>query len=234
LTCVFVSGSSRAVLTEPSDGVQPTTPAVELRGVTRVFGAAPAVVRVDLRVERGETVVLRGPNGAGKSTLLRIAATALSPTYGSGRVLGYDLLRERDEIRRRTELLGHHTRLYEDLTATENLRFACTLFGLSKDGVTGALEQVGLKDMAGERVRTFSQGMRQRVAVARAILRKPQLLLLDEPFAGLDERAKDVVDEAIREAQQEGRTVLLATHDLARWASATRTIHMDAGQVVPR
>ena len=233
LTCVFASGSPRAVLAEPSDAVQ-ETPAVELHAVTRVFGAAPAVVRVDLRVERGETVLVRGPNGAGKSTLLRIAATALSPTYGSGRILGYDLLRERDEIRRRTELLGHRTRLYEDLTATENLRFACTLFGLEKTHIPEALERVGLTEVAGERVRGFSQGMRQRVAVARAILRRPELLLLDEPYAGLDERAKDVVDDAIRQAQAEGRTVLLATHDLARGGSATRTIHMDAGQVVAR
>src|SRR2546423_1274013 len=118
-------------------------PAVVLSGVTRVFGVTPAVVRVDLRVERGQIVLVRGSNGAGKSTLLRILATLLSPTYGSGAVLGFDLLMERAQIRERTELLGHRTRLYEDLTAVENLRFACALFGLSRDRIREALELVG-------------------------------------------------------------------------------------------
>ena len=94
---------------------------MRLSSVTRVFGLVPGLVRVDLAVERGEMLLVRGPNGAGKSTLLRVIATAVSPTYGSGSVLGYDLVRERDQIRRRTELLGHRTRLYEDLSAEENL-----------------------------------------------------------------------------------------------------------------
>src|SRR2546422_9951991 len=104
--------------------------AVRLSGVTRVFGVAPALIRADLSVEPGEVLLVRGPNGAGKSTLLRVIATALSPTYGSGKVLGYDLVTQRNDIRRRTELLGHRTRLYEDLTGEENLRFACSLFGV--------------------------------------------------------------------------------------------------------
>jgi heme ABC exporter ATP-binding subunit CcmA len=192
----------------------------------------PAVVRVDLRVERGEVVLVRGPNGAGKSTLLRVVATALSPTYGGGSVLGFDLLRGRDEIRRRVELLGHRTRLYEDLTAAENLRFACAVTGASPAGVASTLERVGLADVADERVRGFSQGMRQRVAVARALLRSPELLLLDEPYAGLDTSARDAVDGAIAEAREEGRTVLLATHDTTRGSLATRTVVMDGGRLV--
>ena len=156
-------------------------PAARLSRVTRVFGVAPALVRVDLVVEHGEVLLIRGPNGAGKSTLLRVIATALSPTYGSGSVLGFDLARGRDEIRRRVELLGHRTRLYEDLTARENLRFACALHGLDPAQIDAAILRVGLAEAAGERVRGYSQGMRQRVAVARALLRGPQLLLLDEP-----------------------------------------------------
>lgn len=205
--------------------------AVGLNAVTRVFGVLPALVRVDLRVERGETLLVRGPNGAGKSTLLRVIATALSPTYGSGSVLGFDLARGREEIRRRVELLGHRTRLYEDLTARENLRFACTLHGVDPARIAGALEQVGLAEAADERVRGYSQGMRQRVAVARALLRSPELLLLDEPYAGLDASAKEVVDDAIREAGRAGRTVILATHDPSRGAMAGRTVSMDGGRL---
>jgi heme exporter protein A len=223
-TDVLAGGSSRAE--------QATAPAVQLRSITRVFGVTPAVVRVDLTVERGEVVLLRGPNGAGKSTLLRVIATALSPTYGGGDVLGFDLVRERERIRARVELLGHRTRLYEDLTATENLRFACAMTGCSPDGVPGALERVGLHDVADERVRGFSQGMRQRVAVARALLRDPDVLLLDEPYAGLDTVARDAVDAAVAEARDAGRTVLLATHDTTRGALATRTMVMDGGRLV--
>src|SRR5439155_11463736 len=138
-------------------GVMPDTgppaAAVLLSGIARVFGVNPALVRVDLRVERGETVLVRGPNGAGKSTLLAVAATLLSPTYGSGSILGFDLNRDREEIRRRVELLGHRTRLYEDLTAGENLRFACAMFGIDPSGVDAALDRVGLAGVAGERVR---------------------------------------------------------------------------------
>jgi heme exporter protein A len=193
----------------------------------------PAVVRVDLTIEEGETVLIRGPNGAGKSTLLRIIATALSPTYGFGSVLGFDLLTGRDEIRRRAEFLGHRTRLYEDLTGRENLRFACMLYGLDTDRVPTVLEEVGLASAADERVRGYSQGMRQRVAVARALLRRPELLLLDEPYAGLDQEAKDVVDRSIDAARALGRTVVVATHDPTRGTMASRTLYMDGGRFVP-
>ena len=216
----------------PPRGGSTAAAAIELRAVTRVFGVTPAVVRVDLRVERGETVLVRGPNGAGKSTLLRLVATALSPTYGGGTVLGFDLVRKRDEIRRRAELLGHRTRLYEDLTAAENLRFWCSMFELGPAGVAGALERVGLNEVADDRVRGFSQGMRQRVAVARLLLRRPELLLLDEPYAGLDTEARRVVDAAVRESGGEGRTVVLATHDESAAALATRTVFMEGGRLV--
>jgi ABC-type multidrug transport system ATPase subunit len=208
------------------------TPAVVLTGVTRVFGAVPAIVRVDLTIDRAEIVLVRGPNGAGKSTLLRVMATALSPTYGGGTVFGLDLTRDRDRIRRRIELLGHRTRLYEDLTAEENLRFACAMYGMDGGGIPEALERAGLGDVAGERVRGFSQGMRQRLAVARTLLRRPDLLLLDEPYAGLDAQARGVVDGAMRAARREGRTVVLATHDAAGADLATRILVMDQGRIV--
>lgn len=208
------------------------TAAVDLVGVTRLFGTVPAVVRADLRVGRGEVVVLRGPNGAGKTTLLRIVATSLSPTYGGGSVLGFDLARERGEIRRRAELLTHRTRLYEDLTATENLAFWCRLLGLDADGIDGALDRVGLLEVSGERVRGFSQGMRQRVAVARTILRRPELVLLDEPYTGLDAEARHVVDDLIRSAGHDGRTAIVATHHTVPESLAHRELHVDGGRIV--
>jgi heme exporter protein A len=230
---VIVPETSSALLSDrrPDEGTV-GSPAVRLTHVTRVFGLVPGLIRVDLRVERGETLLVRGPNGAGKSTLLKVIATAISTTYGTGSVLGFDLATGREEIRRRVELLGHRTRLYEDLTGRENLRFACTLHGVDPAGIPSALERVGLTEAAGERVRGYSQGMRQRVAVARALLRSPDLLLLDEPYAGLDAVAKEVVDDAIREAGRQGRTVILATHDPTRGAMAGRTVSMDGGRLL--
>ncbi len=197
-----------------------------------MFGLAPALVRVDLTVDRGETLLIRGPNGAGKSTLLRVIATSLSPTYGGGTVLGFDVMAQREQIRRCTELLGHRTRLYEELTGEENLRFVCALHAADPRAIAPALERVGLTDVAGDRVRGYSQGMRQRLAVARIILRAPDLLLLDEPYAGLDAEAKEIVDDLIDEAKAKGRTVILATHDPTRGRNASRVVHMDGGRVV--
>jgi heme exporter protein A len=205
--------------------------AVDLRGVTRLFGAAPALVRVDLSIERGETVVLRGPNGSGKSTLLRIVATALSPTYGGGSVLGFDLATEREEIRRRSELLTHRTRLYEELSARENLELFADLLGINRVRVGEAVERVALDDVADERVRTFSAGMRQKVAVARAIVRDPELLLLDEPTTGLDTAARQAVDDMMLRASREGRTLVIATHHGVAAGLAARVVTMRDGSV---
>ena len=205
--------------------------AVDLRGVTRVFGEVPAVVRVDLAIERGESVVLRGANGAGKSTLLRIVATSLSPTYGGGSVLGFDLASERDEIRRRCELLTHRTRLYEELSARENLQLFADLLGFDRVRVDEALERVGLARDADERVRGFSHGMRQKVAVARTIVRDPELLLLDEPATGLDDSARAVVDAMILDAARQGRTIVIATHHAVADGLTARVVSMRDGRV---
>ena len=211
--------------------IRHTHAAVDLRAISRAFGAAPAVSRITFRVEGGETVFVRGPNGAGKSTLLRIIATAISPTAGTGEVLGFDLLAGREEIRRRTELVSHRTRLYEDLTALENLRFAAVIHGVNPGCASAAVEEVGLAHVAGERVRGFSQGMRQRLALARAMLRAPELFLLDEPYAGLDGQAKELVDQLVLGAQRDGRTVLVVTHDATRTHLATRIVVMRAGRL---
>jgi heme ABC exporter ATP-binding subunit CcmA len=220
----------RASTRQPA--IRTDAPAVDLVGITRLFGAVPAVVRADLHIGRGETVVLRGPNGAGKTTLLRIVATAISPTYGRGTVLGFDIGRQREEIRKRAELMSHRTRLYDDLTAAENLTFWCRLLGIDAAAVDEALDQVGLLEAGAERVRGFSQGMRQRLAIARTILRRPELLLLDEPYTGLDAEARHAVDDLVRRASQQGRTAVVATHHPVPATIAHRELHVDGGRIV--
>jgi ABC-type multidrug transport system ATPase subunit len=205
---------------------------VRLNGVTRMFGSVPALVRVTMQIDRGEVVLLRGANGAGKSTLIRVVSTALSPTFGEGSVLGHDLIRGRHEIRRSVELLGHRTRLYEELTAQENLDFAAGLFGVRRGRPREHLERVGLGDVAGERVRSFSHGMRQRVALARVLMRDPELILLDEPYAGLDQSSRGLVDELVTAAAARGRTVVMSSHDPAPRPLADRTITMAGGRVI--
>jgi ABC-type multidrug transport system ATPase subunit len=206
---------------------------VALRRVTRVFDGVPAISQVSLDVARGERVWLRGSNGSGKSTLLQVVATALSPTLGGGEVLGFDLVRERAEVRARTELLGHQARLYRELSAVENLQFTCTLYGADETGIPGALEQVGLEEVAHVRTGRYSQGMRQRLALARCLVRDPGLLLLDEPYAGLDVDARTVVDDVLHRAARLGRTVLLASHEEPSPGTVDRVVLMDAGRVVP-
>jgi heme exporter protein A len=206
--------------------------AVSLRDVTRRFDGLPAIAAISLDVAAGESVWLRGPNGSGKSTLLRVVATALSATFGTGTVLGHDLARERDRIRARVEYLGHQTRLYADLTAAENLRFACDLYRLDRQGVPAALALTGLDPVADVRVGAFSQGMRQRLALARAALRDAELLLLDEPYAGLDADARGIVDDLVARARALGRTVLLASHEAPPDRLVDRIVDLDAGRIV--
>lgn len=207
--------------------------AVSLRAVTRVFDGLPAIIGVTLDVTLGEIVWLRGPNGSGKSTLLRVVSTVLSPTFGGGSVLGLDLQADRAQIRARTDLLGHQTRLYSDLSAAENLRFTCGLYGLDIGHVDAALERVGLAEVRDVRVASFSQGMRQRLALARCLMRGPDVALLDEPYAGLDALARDIVDDLLVDAGRHGRTVLLASHESPPAALVTRTVTLENGRLRP-
>ncbi|MDI6909830.1 ABC transporter ATP-binding protein [Nocardioides sp.] len=205
---------------------------IELHRVARLFDGMPAISQVDLEVQRGARVWLSGTNGSGKSTLLRVVATALSPTFGGGTVCGLDLVRQRNAVRARVELLGHDPRFYRELTARENLRFVCSLTGADAGRIDGALERVGLVEVADVRFASFSQGMRQRLALARCLVREPEVVLLDEPYAGLDEDARSVVDDVLVEAGARGRTVLLASHEQPPDGLVDRRVVMDAGRVV--
>jgi ABC-type multidrug transport system ATPase subunit len=207
--------------------------AVRLSRVTRLFDGLAAVSDASLEIGRGERVWLRGSNGSGKTTLVRLIATAISPTFGGGTVLGFDLENQRSAIRARTELLSHETRLYGDLTAVENLRFACSLYAIDQRLAEPALERVGLGDVAAVRAAKFSQGMRQRLALARCLMRAPALMLLDEPYAGLDVDARIVVDELLTAAPAAGQTVVVASHEAPPAHLIGREVTMDGGRVVP-
>jgi ABC-type multidrug transport system ATPase subunit len=206
--------------------------AVRLVRVTRLFDGLAAVSHVSLEIAHGETVWLRGWNGSGKTTLLRLIATAISPTFGGGTVLGYDMQTERTAIRARSDLLSHETRLYGDLTAAENLRFACDLYGIDPRLAEPALERVGLEEVAGVRVGSFSQGMRQRLALARCHMRAPALLLLDEPYAALDVDARIAVDGLLAATRAGGQTVVVASHEAPPAYLVDREVTMDGGRVV--
>jgi len=206
--------------------------AIRLSNVTRLFDGLAAVSAVNLEVAEGETVWLRGWNGSGKTTLLRLIATAISPTFGGGSVLGFDLRAERSAIRARTDLLSHETRLYGDLTAAENLRFACSLYDIDPRLTEPALDRVGLEDVATVRVARFSQGMRQRLALARCLMRGPALILLDEPYAGLDVEARVVVDQLLTAAQAGRPTVVVASHEAPPAHLIDREVTMDGGRVI--
>jgi len=197
-----------------------------------LFDGLAAVSQVSLEVAKGETVWLRGWNGSGKTTLLRLIATAISPTFGDGSVLGFDLRTERSAIRARADLLSYETRLYGDLTAVENLRFACSLYDLDPRLAESALDRVGLEEVAAVRVARFSQGMRQRLALARCLMRGPALILLDEPYAALDVEARVVVDELLTAAQASGQTVVVASHEAPPAHLIDREVMMDGGRVI--
>lgn len=188
---------------------------VEAAGLTRNFGRRRAVTRVSFSVGRGEVLGLLGPNGAGKSTLIGMLATLVAPTSGTVRYGGRTADEDGAGIRARIGLLAHELHLYHELTAEENLDFFARLHGLDSKAVVGpALEAAGLSDRARDVVSGFSRGMRQRLALERALLHRPRLVLLDEPFTGLDDSAVTAASARLRRLASEGAIVILATHDL--------------------
>jgi heme exporter protein A len=207
---------------------------VDVQGLTKVFGRTLALDAVDLRVDPGEVVALLGPNGAGKTTLLKLLATALKPTAGGGRVLGQDLLKGRDAIRRRIGMISHNHHLYEDLTAEENLRFAAVMHGMRVDGgpVIKALTDVGLDGQARSKVRTFSTGMKRRLVIAKMLLFEPELLFLDEPHNTLDQAAIALLNGYVASVAARGGAAVVATHNLSRaFDMADRFVLMRDGAV---
>ena len=187
--------------------------AIELDGLTRRYGERVALEDVTLAVPAGATLVVFGPNGAGKSTLLRVLATLLRPHAGAVRVLGRELPEDGWAVRGRIGLLTHEPLLYRDLSGRENLRFHARLHGVGSNRVEELIDRVGLKLRADDRVNTYSRGMVQRLAVCRAVLHDPAVLLLDEPRANLDPAAADLVEPLI--GASSGRTRVVTSHDPA-------------------
>jgi heme exporter protein A len=186
--------------------------AIELDGLERRYGERVALAGVSARVEAGQTLAVLGGNGAGKTTLLRVLAGLLRPHGGSARVLDADLPAERWKLPGRVGYLGHEPLLYRELSGRENLRYHARLHGTREARVATVLEQVGMERRADDPVRELSRGMVQRIAVARAVLHEPPLLLLDEPRANLDPAAADLLEPLIGRAS--GRTRVLVTHDV--------------------
>ena len=193
---------------------------ITTEGLTRAFGDKIAVRHLSLSVRRGEVFGFLGPNGAGKTTTVRLLNGVLRPSEGEARVLGLDVATQASEIRAQTGVLTETLSLYETLTARENLLLSGDLYGVSEDKLPGRasalLEEFGLGERADDRVGTYSRGMKQRLAVARALLHEPTLLFLDEPTSGLDPGAARMVTRVIQElSHREGRTIFLCTHNLA-------------------
>jgi len=201
------------------------SPLLEARGLQRSFGRVRILRGLDLTIREGEALAVVGPNGAGKTTLLRILAGLMRPTAGQIRVLGQPLEQGSAQTRSAIGLLSHQSLLYDDLTLRENLTFAARLYGLdrSREVAETALAQAGLADRADELPRRLSRGLVQRAAIARAVLHRPKVLLLDEPFTSLDAAAADRLRADLRTRLAEGLGVVLVTHHLTEvWELASR------------
>jgi heme exporter protein A len=188
--------------------------AVAIEGVWKFFGDYPALRDISFTLDGGACLALLGRNGAGKTTLLRILAGLSKAARGSITILGKDARAE--ATRQKIGVLGHGIGVYEELSAFENLRLFARLYGIADPSKTARewLERTGLERVRDGLVREFSRGMRQRLAVARAFLHNPSLLLLDEPFTALDDRAIKVLQDLLKNALQEGRTIIMSTHQL--------------------
>ena len=191
---------------------------IEVKKLVKRFGLKAVLRGVDFRVERGEFVALLGPNGAGKTTFLRILSTLARPSLGEVKVAGYRLPHEAAQVRARLGVVSHMPLLYGDLTAEENLEFYARMYGIPNYQlrITEVLNLVGLESRRRDLVRTFSRGMAQRLAIGRAVLHDPEVMLFDEPYTGLDQDASSMLDEVLQSVAAQGRTVVMTSHDLAR------------------
>ena len=208
---------------------------IDVKKLVKRFGLKTVLRGLDFHVEAGEFVALLGPNGAGKTTFLRILSSLSRPTLGDVRVAGYRLPAQAAMVRRRLGVVSHLPLLYGDLTAEENLRFYARMYGLARpEGrIAETLELVGLAARRRDLVRTFSRGMQQRLAIGRAVLHDPEVMLFDEPHTGLDQDASAMLDAVLRQVAARGRTVVMTSHDLARAADlATRFDVLSRGAIV--
>lgn len=207
--------------------------AIDARGLIKQFGGRRGLDGVDLELPAGAFLSIFGPNGAGKTTLLRELALLARPTRGSLSILGIDALEEPDALRSRIGLISHKSMLYGDLTARENLEFFGSLYGgVDGERIDELLRLVELDHRRSDPVRTFSRGMQQRLSIARALVNDPELVLLDEPYSGLDPHAAELFDQLIGRVR-DGRTFVMVSHDLEKgFAMCTHALILARGRVV--
>jgi heme exporter protein A len=191
---------------------------IEVRSLIKRFGLKTVLRGLNFSVAPGEFVALLGPNGAGKTTFLRILATLSRPALGEVVIAGYHLPGHAAAVRQRLGVVSHQPLLYGDLTAEENLKFFGKMYAVPEmeDRISEVLNMVGLSARRRDLVRTFSRGMQQRLAIGRAVLHDPEVMLFDEPHTGLDQDASAMLDNVLREVAARGRTVVMTSHDLAR------------------
>ena len=203
--------------------------AIEVAGLEKSYGERPVLWNLDLTVPWGQRLALFGENGAGKTTLLRVLSTAVKPDGGAVRLAGHNLRRQPGAVRRAIGVVGHRSFMYDDLTCRENLIYYGRLYGLASPAgrADEALARVGLSQRANQRVRSLSNGMQKRAALARSILHRPSILLLDEPEAGLDAESRRMLGELLDEWAAAGRSAVFTTHDRAlglAWADSAVTL----------
>jgi heme exporter protein A len=206
---------------------------IEVEGLRKTFGRREVLKGISFSLERGGFLSIFGPNGAGKTTTLRVLATLLTPSAGAVKVAGHDAREDPMPVRRTIGFISHDPMLYPDLTAQENLRFFADMYGVEgrEARITELLERLELSHRRHDVVRTFSKGMRQRLAIARAILHRPRVLLLDEPHSGLDPRAVDILDGLLTDIRAE-HTFVMVTHNIAKGLElGTRLMIVESGRI---
>ena len=208
---------------------------IKIENLRKQYGLQPVLQGVNLHILAGEFVMLVGANGAGKSTLMQIVAALQAPTAGQVTVGGWALPQYADRVRRHIGYVSHEPLLYADLTAAENLEFFSQIYelGLTKEQIGERLRRVGLLARQREAVRLFSRGMKQRLAIARATLHEPDILLLDEPYTGLDQQAAELLDHLLQQEVTAGRTIFMITHDLVHgYHLCNRVAILNRGKIV--
>ncbi len=203
--------------------------------IIKRFGHKQVLRKLEFKAQQGEFVALLGSNGAGKTTFLRILSSLSKPNYGVIKIAGYSLPVQASQVRLKLGVVSHQPLLYGDLSAEENLSFYAKLYGVQNRAqrIDEILSMIGLEKRRRDLVRTFSRGMQQRLAIGRAILHNPEVLLLDEPHTGLDQDASNMLDEILTSVATQGRTVVMTSHDLARVANlASRFDVLSKGKIL--
>lgn len=217
--------------------ILPMDPIISASAVRKSFGDRVALKSIDLEVNKGQFVVIFGPNGAGKTTLLKILSTAITPTRGAVTMNGIDIRKNPVAARQMIGVISHESYLYDELTARENLRFFGRMYGLGKDELEERTDEllgnVDLLMRGDDRVASFSRGMKQRLSIARALIHKPSIVLMDEPYTGLDQKAAETFERALNRLDTNMVTKIMVSHNIERALQLSdRVIIMDNGKIV--